>query len=61
MNCLVEPMKIAFNFGNSEYSYMSNYFDMDIKVVINDPLEISKPVGWRCGNTQTKYLSWKRR
>lgn len=56
--CLIEPLKIIFNFGTNNYP-ISNIFDMDIKVLINDETERNKAVGWRCGYKQTKYLNWQ--
>jgi hypothetical protein len=56
-NCLVEPMKFVFNFGNNKFNF-DTYFDMDISININDENEKSNAVGWRCGYTTTKYLDW---
>lgn len=57
-NCLIEPMKIIFNFGTKSNDYLTNNFDLDIKVRIDDNLERIKPVGWKCGYKETKYLNW---
>jgi hypothetical protein len=56
-NCLVEPMKIIFNFGTNRFNF-DTYFDMDIKVYIDDENEKDKAVGWRCGYKSTRYLNW---
>lgn len=56
-NCLVEPMKIIFNFGTNRFNF-ETYFDMDIKVSIDDANERDKAVGWRCGYKSTRYLNW---
>lgn len=36
--CLIDPLKLIFNFGNinSEYENYNDNFDLDIKVVIED-------------------------
>lgn len=60
-NCLIEPLKICFNFGDISLMNIQdiNYtFDIDIKVNIDDPAERNNAVGWRCGSKNTKYLSW---
>lgn len=60
-NCLIEPLKISFNFGDVSLNNIDgiNYtFDIDIKVNIDDPVERNNAVGWRCGSKNTKYLSW---
>lgn len=57
--CLVEPLKLVFNFGTNKY-VLNDFFDLDIKVNIsNDPVEKNKAVGWKCGYKQTKYLNWE--
>jgi len=57
--CLVEPLKIIFNFGTNLY-VLNDFFDLDINVSIsNDPIEKNKSVGWKCGYKQTKYLNWE--
>ena len=57
--CLVDKLKLIFNFGtpNKKISLNTNV-DLDIKVYINDLLERNKAVGWHCGYRQTKYLNW---
>jgi len=58
-NCLIEPMKIIFNFGQqTTNNSVNNNFDIDIKVNIDDPVERNNAVGWRCGSKNTKYLTW---
>lgn len=60
--CLIEPLKIICNFGkytNENYNLIGNeYFDLDIKVYIDDDNERNKAVGWNCGYKKTKYLNW---
>ena len=60
--CLIEPLKIICNFGtydNPNYTVIGNeYFDLDIKVYIDDEKERNKAVGWNCGYKSTKYLNW---
>jgi hypothetical protein len=57
--CLVDKLKLVFNFGSPNKRISLNInIDLDIKVYINDLLERNKAVGWRCGYRQTKYLDW---
>lgn len=56
-NCLVDPMKLIFNFGETIYSNVIS-FDMDVNVSIDDEKEFRNTVGWHCGLKQTRYLDW---
>ena len=59
--CLIDPLKIIFNFGSlEEVTNKSglNEFDLDIKVRILDETEKYNSVGWKCGHLNTSYLNW---
>ena len=49
--CLVEPLKLIFNFGslsNKDLEKYNDIFDLDIKVALEDGIENNKAVGWKC-------------
>lgn len=60
--CLIQPMKIIFNFGSydeiNRQTSIATQFDLDIKVRILDQIEKYNAVGWKCGFVSTKYLNW---
>lgn len=58
--CLISPLRIIFNFGKTNFNVNldEELFDLDCKVYIDDFSEKDKPVGWKCGYTETDYLNW---
>lgn len=58
--CLIDPLKIIFNFGAIEETFGGSLeqFDLDIKVRILDETEKYNAVGWKCGYLNTSYLNW---